>query len=100
MCVYCNVGDSWFRYDPPWKRQDLPSLPPMVPMPAYPLPPSYAPWPVEKLREYLKLLTEIKEMEDKLGCPCEPNKADYLKLIKERIELLEAKERAMKREGA
>lgn len=100
MCLYCNVGDSWFRYDPPWKRQELPQLPQSVPMPVYPMTPAYAPWPIEKLREYLKLLTDIKAMEDKLGCPCEPNKADYLKLLADRIKVLEEKERAAGREGA
>ncbi len=31
----------------------------------------------------------VKELEDKLGCPCEPNKADYLDLLRQRIEELE-----------
>lgn len=104
MCVYCNMGDHTFRYDPPWKRDTtspyFPQLPQSVPQPVYPLPPMWQPWPLERLKEYHDLLKAVKDMEDKLGCPCEPNKADYLKLIKERIDHLEAKEAAAKREGA
>lgn len=89
MCVYCNLGDTWWKYDPPWKRDDLPYVPPSVPFPVQPLPQTWEPWSLEKLKEYHKLLKEVREMEDKLGCPCEPNKADYVKLLEERIKELE-----------
>ena len=84
MCTYCNMGDFTFRYDPPWTpHPPIPSIPaPMVPV---------TPWPLEKLQEYYDLLKEVNEMEDKLGCPCEPNKADYLKLFKDRIDKLKRK---------
>lgn len=97
MCLYCNMGDHTFRFDPPWRDQQLPQY---VPAPVTPMMPQWAPWGLDRLREYHELLKAVKEMEDKLGCPCEPNKADYLKMIKERIEALEAKERAVQREGA
>ena len=95
MCLYCNMGDFTFKYDPPWTP---PQQIPHVPSPIGPGP--YVDWDIQRLREYHDLLKAVKEMEDKLGCPCEPNKADYLKIIKERIDALEAKEQAAKREGA
>jgi len=49
------------------------------------------PWPVEQLKEYLELLKQVKEMEDKIGCPCEPNKANYIELFEQRIAALEKK---------
>ena len=85
MCVYCNTGDTFFRHDPPWK---LPQDFPYVPQPVNPLLP-INPWPIEKLKAYHDLLKRIKELEDKLGCPCEPNKADYLGMFEERIRELE-----------
>lgn len=98
MCVYCNMGDSWFRHDQPWKRQDYPELPPSVPMPLSPaqiLPD----WNLEKLKEYLKLLKEVREMEEKLGCPCEPNKADYIGLFEKRIAELEKRAKRASKDG-
>ena len=47
------------------------------------------PWSLDKLTEFYDLLKRVKELEDRLGCPCEPNKADYLGLLRERIEKLE-----------
>lgn len=85
MCAYCNMGDTWFRYDPPWQ----PPYPPSIPQPIFPLPAME--WPLEKLKDYLRLLKEVKEMEDKLGCPCEPNKADYIGMFEARIKRLEDK---------
>ena len=85
MCLYCVCGDWAFRHDPPWN----PPYSPYIPQPLVPLP--IQPWPLEKLREYRDLLQQIKDLEDKIGCPCEPNKADYLELFKRQIELLEKK---------
>lgn len=87
MCMYCNMGDSWFRHDPPWYPQSYPPTPQTVPSPVVPMPAFE--WSLEKLKEYHRLLKEVKEMEEKLGCPCEPNKADYVKLFEERIKKLE-----------
>lgn len=80
------MGDSWFRHDPPFKISPLtyPTVPQPVTVGPHPA------WSLEKLKEYLALLKEVKELEDKLGCPCEPNKADYIKIIRERINALEA----------
>ena len=38
-------------------------------------------------------MKEIKEMEDKLGCPCVPNKADYIGLLEKRLKFLKKKRR-------
>lgn len=48
------------------------------------------PWKLDRLQELEDLLRRVKDLEDRLGCPCEPNKADYLGLLRERIEKLEA----------
>ena len=98
MCVYCFVGDSWFRRDPPWNPwkdfQDTQVDPyPTVPKPLVPV----VPWDIDKLKEYLEVLKQIKELEDKVGCPCEPNKADYIGMFKKRIEELEKKIKAKKK---
>lgn len=90
MCLYCNMGDFEFRHNPPWRRDSYPQFPPSVPLPAMPMMPNYE-WGLDKLKEYYDLLKRVKEMEDKLGCPCEPNKADYLKLFEDRIASLEKK---------
>lgn len=84
MCVYCNLGDWAFKHNPPWNEPN-----PLVPRPINPAPVDS--WGLQKLRDYLELLKEIKEMEDKIGCPCVPNKADYLELFKKRIAELEKK---------
>ena len=90
MCVYCSIGDYPFRHDPPWKLpQDHPAFP-YVPAPVNPMAPQ-TDWNLSKLREYYDLLRRVKELEDQLGCPCEPNKADYLKLFEDRIAELERK---------
>lgn len=89
MCVYCMTGDFIFRHDPPWTPSPWP---PMVPMPIVPMP--AMDWPLGKLKEYHDLLKRIKALEDALGCPCEPNKADYLTMFEERIKALEEKARA------
>lgn len=85
MCAYCMIGDFQFRHDPPWN----PPYPPSVPTPLVPLPVN--PWPLPRLVEFQDLLRRVKALEDKLGCPCEPNKADYLGLLEERIKTLEGK---------
>lgn len=88
MCVYCMIGDHAFEWNPPWRPSDTPAWPWYIPTPKIPAP-EITPWPVDRLREFEELLRRVKELEDKLGCPCEPNKADYLALIRERIEILE-----------
>src|SRR5262245_42599143 len=90
MCCYCMVGDHFFRFDPPWRDPDQPmrSPGPYVPAPITPIP--TPPWTLERLIEVEDMLRRIKALEDELGCPCEPNKADYLALFRERIEKLEA----------
>ena len=95
MCVYCNMGDFQWRHDPPFERpQEYPS----IPSPINPLP--IVPWGLEKLKEYYDLLKAVKEMEDKLGCPCEPNKADYLSLLEKRIKFLKEERRRARRKSA
>lgn len=88
MCTYCMIGDTFFRYDPPWPihRRDIDPWR-YIPTPISPAP--VESWPLEKLRDYLDLLERVKKLEDQLGCPCEPNKADYIGLFKERIAKLE-----------
>lgn len=88
MCMYCMVGDWQFRRDPPWPNRDPYPTSPFIPSPVVPEQP---PWLLEKLLEFQDLIRRVKELEDKLGCPCEPNKADYLGMLKQRIEELEKK---------
>jgi hypothetical protein len=62
------------------------------------------PAPVEKVPEWTRqqyddltdILQRVKDMEDRLGgCPCEDaSKMDFLKTIKDRLDALEAKEKA------
>lgn len=88
------IGDHQFQWDPPWPiGPTYPQFPqhPLIPLPINPfqlIPP--APWPLDRLKEFEDLLRRVKDLEDRLGCPCEPNKADYLGLLRERIEKLEA----------
>lgn len=84
MCAYCSMGDTWFRHDQPWNPQPLPQYVPA------PVTPAGEPWNLDKLKDYYDLLKRVKALEDELGCPCEPNKADYLKMFEERIAFLEA----------
>lgn len=86
MCAYCMIGDHTFKYDPPYDYHSQPFPSPLVPKPLA----SIKPWTLERLKEYRDILLQVKELEDKLGCPCEPNKADYLKILKDRIEKMEA----------
>lgn len=88
MCAYCMVGDEFFRHNPPWPNQPGYPWHPLTPMPAGPV--TTSPWSLEQLKEFEDVIKRRKALEDKIGCPCEPNKADYLALIKERIEKLEA----------
>lgn len=90
MCLYCMTGDHFFRHDPPWPNRDPYPYNPLIPAPINPLTP-INPWPLERLREFEDLLKRIKALEDQLGCPCEPNKADYIELFRQRIEALEKK---------
>jgi len=92
MCVYCMIADWQFQHNPPWRPTDpITPWPPAVPLPA-PLTP-IRPWSIEQLKEFQDLLKRVKALEDELGCPCEPNKADYIKLLKRRIAHLENQER-------
>lgn len=89
MCLYCMIGDHQFKFDPPWRDPFHPHQPihPLIPAPLNPLP--TPPWGIDRLLEFEELLKRVKELEDKLGCPCEPNKADYLAILRARIEALE-----------
>lgn len=89
MCCYCMVGDHQFRFDPPWPNQPPYPWHPQIPAPVNPFQP-ITPWPIDRLKEFEDLLKRVKAIEDQLGCPCEPNKADYIALFRERIEKLEA----------
>jgi len=86
MCSYCSMGDHQFHWNPPF-----PTTHPLVPAPM----PNVIQqnWPLERLREYHRLLTEVKAMEDSLGCPCpeERKKPDYIGLFEVRIAELERK---------
>ena len=83
MCVYCNMGDFQFKFDPPFDPTPWPQIPKPI------IPPPYIPWPLEKLKEYYELLKRVKELEDQLGCPCEPNKVDYIKILEDKIKELQ-----------
>lgn len=87
MCVYCMVGDEFFKdQNPPvWPKP----MAPFVPDPVTPPPHDYVGWDVEKLKELLAILQQIKTLEDALKCPCVPAKADYIKILKDRIQALE-----------
>jgi hypothetical protein len=86
MCTYCMIGDWQFRHNPPW-NPPFPS--PLIPLPINPIP--IQPWDAQKLIEFMDILRRVKELEDRLSCPCEPNKADYLTILKDRIKALERK---------
>ena len=92
MCTYCYCGDQAWKWDPPWpkptKPNDLFPWDPLIPAPANPLQP-VVPWNLERLKEYKKLLEDIKRLEDELGCSCEPAKADHIGLLTKRIAALE-----------
>lgn len=92
MCTYCNMGDFTFRHDPPW----YPPPSPLIPMPAPYVPLPVNPWPLEKLRDYHDLLVKVRELEERLGCPCEPNKADYIQVLGDRIAQLEESVKKLK----
>ena len=91
MCAYCFTGDRFFRFDPPWRPTDYPMWPNTVPTPALPFGPGYSPWDLAKLKEYLEILKQIKALEEQVGCLSEPNKADYIGLLQERIDVLKGK---------
>ena len=97
MRTYCMIGDWHFKYDPPFRTD--PQIYPQIPQPVIP-PAQIVPWGLDKTKEFLDLLERVKRLEDALGCPCEPNKADYIGILKERIEKLEKQQEAAKREGA
>ncbi len=86
MCTYCYIADQFFKYDPPWPVNPYE---PLIPQPANPHG-NHPPWTVEKLTAYLEMLKQVKALEDQIGCPCDPNKADYIKLFSDRIAELTA----------
>lgn len=87
MCVYCMVGDEFFRdqHPPVWP---IPNAFPFIPVPAIAPEPAYTGWPIEHLKELLGILQAIKKLEDELKCPCVPAKADYIRLLEGRIQAL------------
>lgn len=93
MCTYCMISDWQFRHNPPWVVPPYPTGPVYPTGPAIPQPlPGVVvnPWNVQQLKEYLELLTRVKELEDKLGCACDAHeKPDYIRLFTERIAALE-----------
>jgi tetrahydromethanopterin S-methyltransferase subunit G len=52
----------------------------------------------ERLREIQEILKRVKELEDKLGCPCDDpaqrGKPEYIKKIQDRLDELEKKVKA------
>lgn len=108
MCVYCALADHTFRFDPPWQQNPYQPLtqpfgplgPPFqqppwhqnIPPPAQPLPDTYKPWEHKRLKEFQEILERIEKIEKQLDCDCvEPEKPDYIKLIKDRLDQLEEK---------
>lgn len=101
MCTYCMLADHAFRFDPPWNPQRLGNpYHPNIPQPLQPnileaagqIPSQNPGWSANRLKEFQKLLTRIKTLEDRLGCECdEPEKPDYIKLVEQRIKQLEDK---------
>ncbi len=89
MCTYCMIGDNTFRHYPPWPNYPGYPYSPLIPAPVGPV--ITPPWSIEQLKEFQDLLKRVKDLEDKLGCPCEPNKANYIELFRQRIEQLEKK---------
>lgn len=87
MCVYCYCGDEIWKWDRPWNVPTTDPDYPFLPKPIAPEVPNE--WNLQRLREYLELLRRIKALEDQIGCPCEPNKADYIKMFEDRISELE-----------
>lgn len=92
MCVYCVTGDEFFRdFKPPVWPHPQP-YEPLLPRPETAPEPDYQGWPLEKLKDLLDILERIKKLEDAMQkCPCEPAKADYIQILKDRIAVLEKK---------
>ena len=94
MCVYCMVGDFYDRY---WPINPIPTPQPYYPAPPQPIiiQPVVIPDAEElaRLKEMKDILERVKELEDKLGCPCDDpaqrGKPDYIKKIQARLEELE-----------
>lgn len=93
MCVYCMVGDFYDKY---W-----PINPPQPPAQPIIIQPVVIPDPLEleRLKEFNEILKRVKELEDKLGCPCDDpaqrGKPDYIKKIHDRLDELEKRAKAV-----
>lgn len=89
MCVYCNMGDWAFKHHAPFTHpgRERSSFRGFSRRPG----PHLGDWSIEKLEKYLDILKQIRALEEQVGCPCEPNKADYIKLFMERIGELKKK---------
>lgn len=107
MCVYSMISDWAHKYAPDPATRVTPITGPHYP---YPIPAPWAgvvisppiqpaPWPTTWTREQLDafqdILARVKAMEDKLEvCPCEqPEKQDFLKEIKARLDALDQLDR-------
>lgn len=96
MCTYCMMADHTFKYNPPWPPNQFPQYPAFPDpwrnvSPYFPNPAPHPTWDYDRLKDYRELLERIKTLEEKVGCPSEPNKADYLGLIDKRLAYLENK---------
>lgn len=95
MCVYCMLADWVHKWVPSPKPSTFPVQPwtPWTPMPSpTPVTPPVE-WNRPQYEELIDILAKIKDMEDRLGgCPCEDDsKMDFLREIKERLDLIEGK---------
>lgn len=95
MCIVSNVGtffDKWVP-DPKPFAPYTPSIPGDGATPFIPFAPIDLQRQLDQARELLQIMRELVEMQEKLGCQCDPahvrNKPDYVRLLEARILLLE-----------
>lgn len=81
-----------WKYDPPFPQYTIPTVPSILTPLSQPRPLNPG-WNAEKLQEYYDLLLKIKELEDRLGCACDGDrgKPDYLGIIKQQLDALQAR---------